>query len=284
MSEDGSEVDLSDASDGANRIELESHFVRHRNAMVARADFGPLYEDYYLHLMQAEIKLTRDQDELLKDALAALALHLFSHPAGLSAAWTLNFNDPPLNLFVTGDRDSGNVVGRVFTQDVKVGPSNLFYSQVASPRNPVRQSTIEFEGHDLFRIVEAYYVQSEQFPARLFRLGGDEAAMVTAHPDCDMDWYRGLNETLVANLAEDEELGFLERLPYHFGCGCRLITIVKVLTNTFGRDPEQVFAGKEDMSVVCPRCAGSFHLDRPTFAQALDLLDRTEKSEAEGPE
>ena len=49
--------------DGANRIELVSHFVRHRNIMVARGDFGPLFEDHYLHLMQSgQQRLSPAQD------------------------------------------------------------------------------------------------------------------------------------------------------------------------------------------------------------------------------
>ena len=31
---------------------IESIFVRHRNALVLRGQFTPIYTDYYLHLMQ----------------------------------------------------------------------------------------------------------------------------------------------------------------------------------------------------------------------------------------
>ena len=33
-------------------LEVRTHFVRKRNALVARADFGELYVDYYLHLVE----------------------------------------------------------------------------------------------------------------------------------------------------------------------------------------------------------------------------------------
>jgi molecular chaperone Hsp33 len=269
---------MKDDADGANRIELVSDFVRHRNAMLVRADFGPLYEDHYLHLMQSEQRLTGDQDTLLKEALAGLVLHLMSNPRDLSCAWTINFRDPPLNLFVTGDSSLGNVVGRVFTKDVKVRERNLFYGQASRHPNPVRQSTVEFEGHDMFRIVESYYDQSEQFRARLFRLEGDKAAMVTAHPDCDLPWFEALTVETVACLATDEELGPLEKREYHFGCGCRLITVVKVLVNALGRDPEKIFAGEDTMKVGCPRCAGTFTLDRPAFDSAIALLEAAEEA------
>lgn len=268
---------MSEPEDGANRIELISHFVRHKNVMVARGDFGPLFEDHYLHLMQSgQKRLNPAQDAQLKDALAVLVLHLMSNPRDLMTAWTLNFNDPPMNLFVTGDSEEGKVVGRVFTEDVKIHPKPLFYSQTSRPRTQDRQSTVEFEGDDLFRIVEQYYRQSEQFPARLFRLKGDEAAMLTAHPDADLAWFASLTADQVDCLDENEELGFLERRNYHFACGCRLITIVKVLMNTFGRDPEKIFEGEKTLQIRCPRCAGSFELTRPLLNEAMELLDREE--------
>ena len=38
--------------------------------------------------------------------------------------------------------------------------------------------------------------------------------MVTAHPDCDIGWYDQLDAERVAQLEEEEELGFLE-FPHH---------------------------------------------------------------------
>ncbi|MBL4847851.1 MAG: Hsp33 family molecular chaperone HslO [Planctomycetes bacterium] len=271
---------MSDPEDGANRVELVSHFVRHKNAMVARGDFGPLFEDHYLHLMQSgQPRLNPAQDTQLKDALAGLVLHLMSNPRDFTTAWTLNFNEPPMNLFVTGDSEEGRVVGRVFTKDVKVHPRPLFYSQTSRPRGKDRQSTVEFAGGDLFSAVEQYYATSEQFPARLFHLEGDKAAMVTAHPDADLEWFAQLTAEKVAQLDESEELGFLERRSYHFACGCRLITIVRVLVNTFGRDPEKVFAGQDTLQISCPRCAGTFELTTTLFAEALILLDGAKADE-----
>lgn len=266
--------------DGANRIELVSHFVRHRNAMVVRGDFGPLFEDHYLHLMQSGQRLSSEQDTLLKDALAALALHLMSNPRDLLSAWTLNFREPPLNLFVTGDSEEGKLVGRVFTEDVRVGDRSLFYAQASRPRSPDRRSTVEFTGESIFATVEQYYAQSEQFPARLFQLAGDEAAMITAHPDADLAWFAALTPDKIVSLEDDEELGFLERRSYHFACGCRLITIVRVIVNAIGRDVDDVFQGEDTLTIKCPRCAGSFELTPDLFRTALELLDRESKPDA----
>lgn len=263
-----------------SKAEVTSHFVRHRNAMVCYGDFGPIFEDHYLHLMQLDVRLDPDQDALLKDALACLTLTLLSRPQNEALAWTINFRDPPLNLFVTGDSQLNNVVGRVFTENVKVPEKTLFYCQITRPGNPTRQSTVEVESRDILRIVEEYYRQSEQFPARLFRQGGDAYAMVVAHPDIDLPWFEGLTAESVRTLAQDEELGLLEIRGYHFACGCDIGIILSVLVRAFGDDPQTIFAGESMVQVNCPRCGGVFNVDPPTLEAFLEARKADESSDS----
>ncbi len=261
---------MSGAPVETNRVEVESYYVRERHAMFVRGDLGGIFEDHYLHLMQLELRLEPEQDEMLKDALAALTLHLMARPRAEMTAWTLNFREPPLNLFVTGDSEVGNVIGRVFTEDVKVSEANLFFAQVSHPRTPSRQSTVEVTGRDVLAVVEQYYRQSEQLPARYFRLGGDAYAMLVAQPDVDMPWFKGLDVERALRLEQNEELQLLERRPYHFACGCNLGTVLRVLVRALGPDPEAVFAGDPELRVKCPRCAGVFVVDPPTFATFVE--------------
>ena len=51
-------------------LPVRSYFVRARNALVARADFGELYVDYYLHQGQYGYHHAPEHDGLLKEALA----------------------------------------------------------------------------------------------------------------------------------------------------------------------------------------------------------------------
>ena len=83
-------------------VELRSFFVRKRNALLVRGRFSPLYLDYYLHLMQFQLKYADELDAMLKEALAGIALHLCSRPQDEGCAWTFNFHQPLANLFVTG--------------------------------------------------------------------------------------------------------------------------------------------------------------------------------------
>jgi molecular chaperone Hsp33 len=59
---------------------IESIFVRHRNALLIRGQFTSIYTDYYLHLMQHGIRPPADLDQMLKDGLAMLTLHLVARP------------------------------------------------------------------------------------------------------------------------------------------------------------------------------------------------------------
>ena len=63
------------AADDPQGLEVRSYFVRGRNALVTRADFGEMYVDYYLHQGQHGYQHAPSHDGMLKEALAALTLH-----------------------------------------------------------------------------------------------------------------------------------------------------------------------------------------------------------------
>ncbi len=243
-------------------IEARCYFVRERNALVVRASFSPLYLDYYLHLMQHQIRYEPEWDLLLKDALAALALHLASRPRNESTAWTVNLADPVLNLFVTGSNASENVTGRIFSENVRKGERHLFFSQTTSEGLPVRQSTVEFDELDFFRAVEAYYRQSEQRPARYFQFGDEEYVMVTAQPDCDMPWFLTLDDEQVRTLDQNEELSLLEKRFFRFDCGCDVNRIYPIIASLSKPVQEEIFDEHGKAKASCPRCGASYAISR----------------------
>src|SRR3954471_140542 len=200
--------------------EVRTYFVRNRNALVARADFGTMYVDYYLHLSANQIRVTPEHDALFKRALAAFTLHCASRPWNEMTAWTINFQQPLLNLFLTGDNDTGAVTGRAFDENVKEGPENLFYADVVRGAQPKRRSAVTFQGADPMLAVEKFYAQSEQRRARYFQLAEEEFVMITEHPDCDLNWLEALTADQVRKLDETETLPPSARRvsPRHFGC------------------------------------------------------------------
>ena len=89
--------------DDLSTVDVQAYYVRQRNVLLVRGKFGPLYMDYYLHLMQHGIKHEREYDERLKTALSALALYLCSRPQDETTAWTIHIHRPALNGVVFDD-------------------------------------------------------------------------------------------------------------------------------------------------------------------------------------
>ncbi|MEM9480243.1 MAG: Hsp33 family molecular chaperone HslO [Verrucomicrobiota bacterium] len=253
------------ATSSSNVIESRSYFVRERNALAVRADFAPLYIDYYLHLMQHGLKLRVDHDGYLKDALAAFALHMVSRPWKERSAWTVHFQEPFLNVFVTGSSINENIVGRVFTRDIKDMATNLFFAQSQEDPKPARQSVVEFEKGDFFQITEHYYRESEQLPARFFRHTDEDFVMVSAQPDCDLDWFHALDDEAIRALDQNEELSLLEQRRFSFDCGCDVERIVKILA---AMEDEDLFENDESIKADCPRCAAQFEVTRAAVDEA----------------
>ena len=251
---------LNDPSKNAatDPIAVHCFFVRERNALLVRGDFSPLYMDYYLHLMQHQIRYEPAQDNLVKDGLAALTLHLATRPWNEAVAWTLSWQDPLQNIFVTGSNRGGNVVGRLFTEDVRERENNLFISQVMVAGREPRQSMVEAETLDMFSIAESFYTQSEQRPGRYFRHSEEDFVMVSAQPDCDVDWLMDLDDEKIRRIDEFETLSLLETRSYRFDCGCRPEKIFPIIADMNEEAIQAVFGENEVIAAGCPRCGARY--------------------------
>ena len=245
---------------------INSIFVRERNALLIRGQFTPVYTDYYLHLMQHGVRHPQELDSMLKDQLAMLTLHLVARPWADTVAWTTNLRAPRLNLFVTGSSTKESITGRIFTEDVREPDRNLFYAQTTAPNLPEpRASTMEVEGKDPIDWVEQYYRQSEQRPARAFRLDDEHFAMIAAQPDCDLKWLESLNNDSVAAIESNEKTKLLETRRFKFHCGCTVERILPALGGWKDR-PDELFGHEDQISIQCPRCSAKYLVTR-------DMLD-----------
>jgi molecular chaperone Hsp33 len=243
-------------------LEVRTYFVRDRNALIARAEFGELFVDYYLHLSSNQIKVAPEHDAMFKRALAAFTLHCASRPWNEMTAWTINFQQPLVNLFLTGDNGTGAVTGRVFDENVKEGPENLFFADVVRGSQPTRRSAVTFEGADPIAAVEKFYAQSEQRGARYFQLAEEEFAMVTEHPDCDLAWFRSLTPEKMRDLDQTETLALMERRICRWHCGCNQDRMMEVLTPTMKTDPDALFGDEPKLEIRCPRCGARHTITR----------------------
>lgn len=241
---------------------VESIFVRHRNVLAVRAQFTPIYTDHYLHLMQQNIRHASELDQMLKDTLAMLTLHAVARPWAETIAWTINLRAPRVNIFASASSTEESIVGRLFTEGVREPDRNFFYAQTISEKLPKpRLSTLEVDDRDPLHWVEQYYKQSEQRPARAFRLDEEVFVLIVAQPDFDEEWLASLDEDAVTRLEQDEETKVLETRKFRFHCGCNLEKILPVL-GSWREKPDELFEGANEITIQCPRCAASYLVTR----------------------
>jgi molecular chaperone Hsp33 len=267
-------------SEGPEHAELDgvvvtTSYVRTRNVLMARAQLVPLFLDYHLHLADHRLAMAPEHDRLLKAMLAAFVLHAASRPRPEMIAWTVNLQQPRLNLFATTDNETGDVVGRVFTENVKAGPDNLFYVETVRGRQPRRRSMITFAGGDMFAMAEAFYRQSEQRPGRLLDLGDEHYALLSAHPGCDLAWLEGVRPQDLDPVLQTETVVPMERRLYRWRCGCTEKRMLDVLAPAMRDDPDGLFAGDSTLAMTCPRCAKPYRISREAMEAHLAEPKRT---------
>lgn len=253
-------------------IEVRTYFVRGRNALVARADFSRVFVDYYLHVAECGLQLSAEEAEYAKSSLVAVTLHCASRPRNERVAWTVNFQEPLLNVFAAGDNPLGTVVTNVFSEGVRVRDNNLFYADIIRGTNPTQRSVVDFEGSDFFAAAERFYSHSEQRPARFFHHHDDDFVLISAQPDCDVEWMAALDADSVRNLDGTQELALLEQRLYRFECGCNQQRMMRVLLPTFQQAPDVLYDGAEVIRMSCPRCGARHAITR----ESLEALQKAE--------
>ena len=239
---------------------VHSIFVRQRNCLLLQADFSPIFVDFYLNLMQHGLHPRELEADVFKRLLAFFTLHLVSRPWQEHHAWTLNVKSPSLaNYFVAGSSLTEDVVGRIYTEDVRLPDTNILYAQNIAHNKEAQTSVILLGDGGPAAWVEEFYRQSEQRPARAFEQEGDHFALITAQPGADAAWLEGLTAQDVAHLAKQEELHELESRRFTFRCGCsagRILPVVRAMH----RDFVDILAEQGYIEVSCPRCGANYHI------------------------
>ncbi len=247
---------------GEGSTEVRCYFVRHRNALLTRTQMGEIFVEYYLHLSDIGARPDPPHDSLFKDALSCLILHAASRPWKETIAWTINLQDPLINLFLNASNLTGEIVGNLFSQNVRRYPENRFISQVTRDLGEPSQSILTFEGSSIYEAAELFYMQSEQRLARYFEIADEDIVCVFAQPDCDIPWLRSLTPEQVRAIDESEELNLLERRRFAWRCGCDAAKLISVLGPSLRFNHLELFGGEDFVSVDCPRCGKNYQITK----------------------
>lgn len=249
-------------------LEVRSYFVRHRNVLLTRADFGNLYVDYYLGLADRQQRFRPENDRFFKELLAAAALQAVSRPWNEICAWTVHRRQPPVNFFVQVNNPQGTLIGTLFENEIAAREDNFFFADVLAGSQPRRRSVANFSAEDGLGAAREFFQQSEQRPVRLFCHHDEDYVFLSAQPDADLDWLENLTAADIPTLDQSEELSFLEMRSFRWECGCSPERIQALLLPLFRENPADLFGKEDSLSLRCPRCGLSYHISRSDLEAA----------------
>ncbi|MBD3236762.1 MAG: hypothetical protein GF330_08670 [Candidatus Eisenbacteria bacterium] len=250
-------------------VRIERFTAAERNVLAARGLFGPLFEAYLAHSAAWVGQPDGLVRVMMQQGLAAAALYLTCRPADEETAWTVNFAEPPLNLFLAASGRAGSVVGRYYDEHVETAESNRLFVQTTRRIGKPHTSVIEVRGLDVLLILEQYYAQSEQTTTRFLEGEGEEFVMLMALPGIDDAWLRQLPREEGLSFAQWSDVHRIEERIVRFGCLCDEERIVEVVTGIFREKREELFQGESEVEVRCPRCGRAYRLSREAFEGAL---------------
>jgi len=246
-------------------VPISRYLSRERNLLAARGIFTPLFDDFLAHSRRWVGEPDGLVMTMMRQGLAAAALYLTCRPNDEQTAWTFNFPEPPLNIFVSADAGRGTVVGRYFDREIRATEHNRLFVQTVRRIGEPYLSAIEVHGFDLLLILEAYYEQSEQATARFFEYDRDEFVMLMALPGIDEPWLRGLSMGQARELLDAPGTHLIEKRPVAFGCACNDARILEIMRGMFRDRPEELFGGEPSAEVNCPRCGRAYQIARAVF-------------------
>lgn len=233
--------------------ELDRYVDNQHSALIAVARFLPLVQAYANHARRWQEEPDPLGMVMAHQALAAASLYLSCRPRDESIAWTINFKEPAINVFVAGDAAQETVVARVFTTDVQTADTSRLYVQSHRPHTDLVQSVIAIEGLDVFDIFERYYRQSDQHSARFFDFDDGRTAMVVGLPGLDEEWLAGLTRESALEYIESG-LKPIDVRNFRFECGCSPERMLEAIQSIGREELLGLFEGDHPLEVSCPRC------------------------------
>lgn len=246
-------------------VVVDRYLSRERNVLAARAAFGPLFADYLEHSRRWVGEPDGLVGVMMRQGLASAALYLTCRPRDEETAWTINFPEPPLNIFITASAAQGHVAGRYFDTNVKSTDHNRLFVQTASRSRKPHLSVIEVSGFDVLQILDQYYRQSEQATTRFIEGAADEYLMIMALPGIDEAWLQSLPREEARRFPEWPGMHLIEQRPVSFSCRCNSEQIVTIVEGIFRDRADELFGADISVEVQCPRCGQAYRITREEF-------------------
>lgn len=255
---------MNDRTPQPGTVVIERFMDDEHSAIVSRGDFGEIFRAWRAHAQAHEIDRPDGLSEvMMRQGLAAGALHLATRRRGEEVAWTLNLKLPPTNIFVSGDNTTRSITGRAYVRDVAIAETSRLFVETRRGDTSFR-SVIEVEGLDVVDIFNRYYSQSEQKRARFFELSETEFLLVFGLPTAPAEWVESIDLERAKRL-DTKALGPLGTEVYTFRCDCDPQRMRVAVRAIFKDRVEELFLEDDHVMLACPRCGRRWRLGREDF-------------------
>jgi len=251
------------SSDVMGCVVLTRRLNADRTLILTEGRFTALFDAWLKHVRLWEGEPDGLSMTLMRQGLAAAALVLANRPARETVAWTINICRPPANVFITGDREMGNVTGRIHLNNVKTHSTSRLYTEIVSPGKEPYLSSIDVEGLDILQHFEHYYAVSEQHPARFFELLDDQYLMLLSLPGTNSRSLLELDADAAQTLSILSEA--LDTKNIAFECGCNPKRMLHTVRALFHDRAAELFMGEDRVEISCPRCGRRWWITREMF-------------------
>lgn len=249
---------------------------------------------YFESCSMAQHLLNDAQQREVDDLIVAATLAAESQVERDAWGWTIRIPLKPWGLFC-GVEPEGMVCARFNNLDPAAAqdPIGMFAVQRVSADAPVRQSSLIPCDVSARFLVEQYFTESEQLPARI-AIKGNEGLMALSMPNAEWDIVKDLSEADMLSLfhellresepaeqlrqdselsekarqikekfaeAKGQEIGSLigdlklmHEAVFFYGCRCDIHQISQMLARLSASDQEALWQGSDSLEVQCPRC------------------------------
>lgn len=249
---------------------------------------------YFESCGMAQHLLSDAQQHEVDDLIIAATLASESQVDRDSWGWTVRIPLKPWGIFC-GVEPEGMVCARFSNLDPTAAqdPIGMFAVQRVSENAPVRQSSLIPCDVSTRYLVEQYFDESEQLPAKI-AISGNEALMALSMPNAEWDIVKGLQDKDMLSLfhelmresdvsetpAENENLSekakeikekfaqargeaigsmigdlrLMHEAVYFYGCRCDIQRITQMLENLPKLQQEELWKDADTLDIQCPRC------------------------------
>lgn len=258
--------------------------------------------DYYRACGMDEPVLNADQQREIDDLMISATLASESQVARDMWGWTIRIPMKPWGLFC-GVEPEGMVCARFTALPPQAAddPVGSFAIQRVSEDAPVRQTSLIPSDTSARYLVEQYFDESEQLPARI-AISEHEALMALSMPDADWDVVKTLDGAQLLSLfhelcretpATDEtsapdttplsdsaqrlreqfraahattgmtgDLKVMHEAVFFYGCRCSHERISQMIDHLPEAQKKELWGDSKHLEIQCPRCGRDYILDK----------------------